>query len=270
LQSGTPPVAELDELLAFAHGICDEADALALRYFDAAVNGSLAIDRKPDATLVTRADREIEELLRARIADRYPQHVVLGEEYGDGGQGEWRWIIDPIDATHNFVRGVPVFATLLALERSGELVLGVVSAAAQSSRWFGVAGGGARLRDARGERVIHVSAVDELAAEASVLTSTIRGLTDAGFGPAVTSITARAWRDRGFGDFWGHVLVAQGAAEAMLEYGPAPWDLAAPFVVLREAGGRMTDFSGRVAWSGPQVLSSNGLLHDELLRHFAR
>jgi histidinol-phosphatase len=263
-------VAELDELLAFAHGICDEADALALRYFDAAVNGSLAIDRKPDATLVTRADREIEELLRARIADRYPQHVVLGEEYGDGGQGEWRWIIDPIDATHNFVRGVPVFATLLALERSGELVLGVVSAAGQSSRWFGVAGGGARLRDTRGERQIHVSAVDELAAEASVLTSTIRGLTDAGFGPAVTSITARSWRDRGFGDFWGHVLVAQGAAEAMLEYGPAPWDLAAPFVVLREAGGRMTDFSGRVAWSGPQVLSSNGLLHDELLRHFAR
>jgi histidinol-phosphatase len=270
LQSGTPPVAELDELLAFAHGICDEADALALRYFDAAVGGSLAIDRKPDATLVTRADREIEELLRARIADRYPQHVVLGEEYGDGGLGEWRWIIDPIDATHNFVRGVPLFATLLALERSGELVLGVVSAAAQSSRWFGVAGGGARLRDTRGERVIHVSAVDELAAEASVLTSTIRGLTDAGFGPAVTSITARSWRDRGFGDFWGHVLVAQGAAEAMLEYGPAPWDLAAPFVVLREAGGRMTDFSGRVAWSGPQVLSSNGLLHDELLRHFAR
>jgi histidinol-phosphatase len=259
------PVVELDALLAFAHEICDEADALALRHFEAAVRGSLTIDRKPDATLVTRADPDIEELLRTPIADRYPQHVVLGEEFGDGGPGEWRWIIDPIDATHNFVRGVPVFATLLALERAGELVLGVVSAAAQSSRWSGVAGGGARLRDARGERVIHVSRVADVAAEASVLTSTIRGLSDAGFGPGLTAITSRAWRDRGFGDFWGHVLVAQGAAEAMLEYGPAPWDLAAPFVVLREAGGRMTDFAGRVAWSGPEVLSSNGLVHDQLL-----
>jgi histidinol-phosphatase len=121
------------------------------------------------------------------------------------------------------------------------------------------------LRDARGERVIHVSGVADVAAEASVLTSTIRGLSDAGFGPGLTAVTSRAWRDRGFGDFWGHVLVAQGAAEAMLEYGPAPWDLAAPFVVLREAGGRMTDFAGRVAWSGPEVLSSNGLVHDQLL-----
>lgn len=261
-------MAELDALLAFAHDICDEADAVALRHFAAAVAGELPIEAKPDATLVTRADREIEVLLRDRIADRFPDHVVLGEEYGDGGLGEWRWIIDPIDATHNFVRGIPVFATLLALERAGELVLGVASAPAQSSRWFGFAGGGARLRDARGERAIHVSAVADLAAEASVLTSTIRGLTDAGFGPALTAITGGAWRDRGFGDFWGHVLVAQGAAEAMLEYGPAPWDLAAPFVVLREAGGRMTDFAGRESWSGPEVLSSNGAIHDQLLALF--
>jgi histidinol-phosphatase len=190
--------------------------------------------------------------------------VVLGEEFGDGGAGEWRWIIDPIDATHNFVRSVPVFATLLALERAGELVLGVVSAPALAQRWFASPGGGAFLRDARGERPIHVSAIDALQ-EAHVVTSTIRGLTDAGYGPALTAITGGAWRDRGFGDFWGHVLVAQGSAEAMLEYGPAPWDLAAPFAILREAGGRMTDFSGRASWSGPEVLSSNGLVHDELL-----
>ena len=122
---------ELEALLRFAHDICDEADALALRYFGGALSGELRIDRKPDATLVTQADTQIETLLRDRIAAAYPQHVVLGEEFGDGGAGEWRWIIDPIDATHNFVRQVPVFATLLGLERAGELVLGVVSAPAR-------------------------------------------------------------------------------------------------------------------------------------------
>jgi histidinol-phosphatase len=257
-------MAELDELLAFAHGICDDADAVALRYFAEAVAGGLRVDRKPDATLVTQADTQIETLLRDRIASAYPAHVVLGEEFGDGGAGEWRWIIDPIDATHNFVRGVPVFATLLALERAGELVLGVVSAAALRTRWFASAGAGAFLRDTAGERRIHVSAIDAVA-DAHVVTSTIRGLTDAGHGPALTAITAAAWRDRGFGDFWGHVLVAQGSAEAMLEHGPAPWDLAAPCAILREAGGRMTDFSGRSSWNGPEVLSSNGAVHDELL-----
>jgi histidinol-phosphatase len=258
-------VSELEALLRFAHDICDEADALALRYFGGALSGELRIDRKPDATLVTQADTQIETLLRDRIAATYPQHVVLGEEFGDGGAGEWRWIIDPIDATHNFVRQVPVFATLLGLERAGELVLGVVSAPALSQRWFASAGGGAFLRDARGERPIMVSALETLA-ESNVLTSTIRGLTDAGFGPGLTAVAGGAWRDRGFGDFWGHVLVAQASAEAMLEYGPAPWDLAGPCAILTEAGGRMTDFSGRPSWSGPEVLSSNGLVHDEILR----
>ncbi len=266
---GTPPVAELDALLRFAHDICDEADALALRYFRGALSGELQIDRKPDATLVTQADTQIETLLRERIADAYPQHVVLGEEFGDGGAGEWRWIIDPIDATHNFVRQVPVFATLLGLERAGGLVLGVVSAPAMGRRWHASSGGGAFLRDAGGERRITVSSLATLA-EANVLTSTIRGLTDAGYGPALTAIASRAWRDRGFGDFWGHVLVAQGSGEAMLEYGPAPWDLAGPCAILTEAGGRMTDFSGRPSWSGPEVLSSNGLIHDEILALLSR
>lgn len=255
-------MAELDELLRFGHAICDEADALAMRHF----GGALTVERKPDATLVSQADTEIEALLRERIAGRFPAHAVLGEELGDEGSGEWRWIIDPIDATHNFVRRIPVFGTLLALERAGALIMGVVSAPALRTRWFASSGGGAFLRDASGERRIHVSAVDRLA-ESQVLTSTIRGLTDAGRGRSLTTITGAAWRDRGFGDFWGHVLVAQGSAEAMLEHGPAPWDLAAPCAILSEAGGRMTDFSGRPSWSGPEVLSSNALVHAELLAH---
>jgi histidinol-phosphatase len=262
-------VAELDALLSFAHELADEADAVALRYFADAVSGDLSIDRKQDATLVTRADTEIEALLRDRIAARHPSHVVLGEEFGDGGAGEWRWVIDPIDGTHNFVRGIPVFGLLLALEREGELVLGAVSAPAMQQRWWAASGLGAFTRALARTRAIHVSGIGSLA-ESQVVTSTQRGMADAGRGEALAAITGQAWRDRGFGDFWGHLLVAQGSAEAMLEYGPKPWDLAAPAAILVEAGGRMTDFSGHASWSGPEVLSSNGLVHEELLALLSR
>jgi histidinol-phosphatase len=247
-------------LLRVAHDWLDETDRIALTHFA----GELTITAKHDRTLVTQADTEIETRLRERIADAHPTHTVVGEELGsadDAGAG--RWIIDPIDATHNFVRGIEVFATLLAFERDGELELGVVSAPAMQRRWWAVRGQGAHLRD-RVERRVRVSQVAAMD-QAQILFSTLRGLDAAGMGPALHRLTTLAWRDRGFGDFWGHMLVAQGSAEAMLEYGVSPWDMAAPHVIISEAGGRMTDLSGRSSWTSPQVLTTNGAMHDEVL-----
>ena len=252
-------------LLAFAHGLLDETDAIALRHF----GGALAITAKPDRTLVTQADTEVETRVRDRIADAFPRHTVAGEEFGVAADdGDGRWIVDPIDATHNFVRGIEVFATLLAFERGGVLELGVVSAPAMGRRWFAVRGQGARLRALGEERSIHVSAITQLS-EAQVTFSTLRGLEQAGMGEGLRRITSSAWRDRGFGDFWGHMLVAQGSAETMIEYGVKPWDMAAPYVVLTEAGGRMTDLDGQPSWTAANVLGSNGHLHDELLNLLA-
>jgi histidinol-phosphatase len=259
------PRDDAAHLLRFAHELLDETDAIALRH----VVGALTVTAKPDRTLVTQADTEIETHLRGRIAAAYPTHAVLGEELGAADdRGDGRWIVDPIDATHNLVRGIEVFATLLAFERDGELELGLVSAPGMRRRWFAQRTAGAHMRVDGTERPIHVSAIDRLR-DAQVVYSTLRGLDEAGLGDGLHRLTGAAWRDRGFGDFWGHVLVAQGAAEAMLEYGVKPWDMAAPHVVVTEAGGRMTDLAGRPGWTGPQVLTSNGLLHGELLEMLA-
>lgn len=252
-------------LLRFAHELLDETDAIALRH----VAGGLTVSTKPDRTLVTQADIEIETHLRDRIADAFPTHTVAGEEFGvaeDGGDG--RWIMDPIDATHNIVRGIEIFATLLAFERNGELQVGVVSAPAMHRRWWATRGGGASLRVDEVVRSVHVSKIEALA-NAQIAFSTLRGLDAAGLGDGLRRLAGASWRDRGFGDFWGHMLVAQGSAEAMLEYGVSPWDMAAPHLIVTEAGGQMTDLDGRSSWSGPQVVSSNGLLHHRVLETLA-
>ena len=248
-------------LLRFAHEILDETDAIALRH----VSNGLEVTTKPDRTLVTQIDTEIETHLRDRIGAAYAAHTVLGEEFGTAeDEGHGRWIIDPIDATHNVVRGIEVFATLLAFEREGELELGIVSAPAMHRRWFAQRNGGAHLRANGHERPIHVSRIDDMA-DAQVIFATLRGLDQAGMGEALHRITTAAWRDRGFGDFWGHMLVAQGSAETMIEYGVSPWDMAAPYVIVTEAGGRVTDLDNTPSWTAPRVLTTNGLLHDEVL-----
>lgn len=244
------------DLVDFALELMDETDAIALRH----LAGGLRVDAKPDETLVTQVDTEIEELLRSRITAAFPDHGIVGEELGTvAGDAETRWIIDPIDGTHNLVRGIPVFATLIALEREGALLAAAVSAPALSRRWHAVRGGGAFVRDLMGERRIHVSTIAELR-EAQVLSSGLQPMHRAGYGDAVARLVDTVWRDRGFGDFWGYMLVAEGAAEVMLEIGPTLWDLAAPALIVEEAGGRMTDFSGRPSYQGPQVLATNGLV----------
>ncbi|HEX6474662.1 MAG TPA: inositol monophosphatase family protein, partial [Candidatus Limnocylindria bacterium] len=253
------------DLCQLALELLDETDALVLRH----LAGGLSVKAKADATLVTQADTEVETHIRERIAAAYPDDGVLGEEFGsEAGTGGTRWIVDPIDGTHNLVRGIPVFGTLLAVEEEGELVVAAISAPAMARRWWAVRGEGAVARDHLGERRLQVSSVDRLE-ESQLLTSGIGPLVQAGFGPKVTSLTARVWRDRGLGDFWGYMLVAEGAAEVMLEIGPTLWDLAAPSLIVEEAGGRLTDFGGTRSHTGPQALASNGLLHNAVVAALA-
>jgi histidinol-phosphatase len=248
-------------LLDFAHQLVDETDRIALGHFA----GELTITAKHDRTLVTQADTEVETRLRERIAAEYPHHGILGEEFGtEPGDGETRWIIDPIDGTHNFVRGIPIWASLLAVEREGELVAALVSAPTLGQRWTAVRGRGAGVRHDGREQAIQVSKVTELG-EAQILFGTLRSIDGAGQGSGLRRVLDHAWRDRGFGDFWGYMLVAQGSAEAMIEVGPTLWDLAAPALIVAEAGGRMTNLEGELGYGGPTALASNGHLHGELV-----
>jgi histidinol-phosphatase len=255
--------SELDGWLALAHEACDEADELAR----AAFRRDLEIRAKPDRTFVTQADTAIERAIRSRIAATHPDHGLVGEEYGtDAGDAATRWYVDPIDGTHNFMRGVPIFATLIAVERDGELQAAVISAPALRERWWARRGGGAWTRgfgDA-GARRIGVSRVAALA-DAQVFYGSGHDLEASGRAPGFRALLGAVWRERGFGDFWGYALLAEGAAEAMLEVELSPWDAAAPTVLVEEAGGRATDLEGRRAIDSGSFLATNGLLHDEIL-----
>jgi len=255
-----PRDRDIGERLRFAHGLLDETDAIAVEAF----RGEIRSQAKPDRTLVTRTDTEIERRVRERVAEAFAADGILGEELGnDAADAEARWIVDPIDATHNFVRRIGIFATLLAFERAGELELGLVSAPVMGQRWFAARGQGAFVRSAGEERRIHVSSIRTWS-QAQLITSSI-GRLDAAGEAGLRALALAAWRNRGFGDFWGHMLVAAGSAEAMVEDGLKPWDLAAPAIIVTEAGGRVTDFAGRSTRLGPEAVSTNGLVHDEVL-----
>lgn len=253
---------ELRAWLDVAQAACDEADELARRHF----RRDMQIDQKPDRTFVTEADQAIERRIRERIRDAFPDHGLIGEEYGtEAGDASVRWYIDPIDGTHNFMRGVPLFGTLLAAERDGELQVAVLSAPALDERWWAHRGAGAWARN-RGEttaRRMHVSAITDLA-DAQVLYGGGREITDSGRAPGFGALLGQVWRERGFGDFWGYTLLADGAAEAMVEVGLKSWDAAAPTVLIEEAGGRATDLEGRRAIDTGSFLATNGHLHETI------
>jgi histidinol-phosphatase len=234
--------------LTFALELADLADSLSLPRFRAA---DLRVETKPDLTPVTDADRSVERALRQRIAATRPGETVLGEEEGDEG-GEVRWILDPIDGTKNFSRGLPVWATLIALEREGSAVCGVVSAPALGHRWWAARGEGA-WRDGERLAVSRVAALADAAVSCSEATDLVA------FKPAV-------WHARGIGDFWQHVLVAEGALDAAVDARLAIWDYAALTIVVEEAGGRAGTPDGGAARPNEQLVSTNGVLHDEVLR----
>lgn len=265
LRRGTD--TELRRWLEVAQAACDETDPIARRHF----RRDLRIDSKPDRTFVTQADTEVEQRIRECLLDAFPDHGIIGEEFGTEGEGaSVRWYIDPIDGTHNYIRGVPIFATLIAVERDGELQAAVLSAPALDERWWAHRGGGAWARN-RGEstaRRIAVSGVSRLA-DAQVLYAGARDLVTSGRAPGFAALLDDVWRERGFGDFWGYTLLAEGAAEAMVEVGLNAYDSAAPFLLVEEAGGRVTDFEGRRALESGSFLATNGHLHEVIRERLA-
>jgi histidinol-phosphatase len=255
-----PPVSGPSDDLDLALELVDAADAITLSRFRAA---DLVVETKPDLTPVSEADRAVEQGLRERLAVMRPRDAVVGEEYGDAGvDGSRRWIVDPIDGTKGYVRGMPVWATLLALEQDGEMAVGVVSAPALGRRWWATRGSGAFTREAGAEpRRLRVSAVRELA-DAQMCFGGFEEFRQTGRLDALLALAERCWRTRGYGDFWQYMLVAEGAAEIALDPTVSIWDVAAPLVIVQEAGGRFTDLAGTPTAAGGNGIATNGLLHE--------
>jgi histidinol-phosphatase len=245
-----------EEELAFAHGLADAAREISLRFF----RGSFEVREKVDKTPVTEADLAIEAMIRQRIHARFPGDGVTGEEGGAEGASPRRWIVDPIDGTRNFADGVQIWGTLIALESDGDVVVGVADAPALGERYAASRGAGATLN---GEP-IRVSRADRIP-RAFVLYAELRDWLGGPHVDGLIELVTEARRERAFGDFWSHMLVARGSADVMLEQELATWDFAALKVVLEEAGGRMTRFDGGPVEHGASVLSTNGLLHDEVV-----
>jgi histidinol-phosphatase len=252
--------------LELALSLADVADRITLARFRA---DDLVVETKPDLTPVSEADHAVEQALRERLADLRPDDRVLGEEFGEefGGDeartGSRRWIVDPIDGTKSYVRGIPAWATLLALEEDGEVVAGVVSAPALGRRWWAARGQGAFGLDGLGAepRRLRVSAVRELG-DAHLCFGGLEEWREAGRLEALVELGARCWRTRGYGDFWSYMLVAEGALEIGLDPAVSLWDIAAPMIIVQEAGGRFTDLGGTATAGGGSAVATNGLVHD--------
>jgi histidinol-phosphatase len=258
-------VAARDDDLALALELADVADSITRERYRAA---DLVIETKPDLTPVTEADTAVERTLRERLAKARPGDAIVGEEYGSAETPEngRRWIVDPIDGTKNYVRGIPVWATLLALQEGDDMTVGVVSAPALGRRWWAAKDAGAFMTDglSDGPRRLRVSAVRALE-DAQLCTSGLDGWDATGGVDGLLSLARSCWRTRGFGDFWIYMLVAEGVAEIGCEAVVSLWDLAAPQVIVEEAGGTFTDFAGVPTAAGGNALATNGLLHADAL-----
>ncbi len=246
--------------VALALQLADQADALTLDRFGAL---DLHVETKPDLTPVTDADRSVEEILRARLSVERPDDAVFGEEYGGTAIFKGRqWVLDPIDGTKNFVRGVPVWSTLIALLVDGAPVVGVVSAPALQRRWWAGAGEGAHTSFRGDGRRISVSAVNELES-ASLSYSDLVGWGERR--SHFLGLTDTVWRVRGYGDFWSYCLLAEGAVDIVAEPEVKLWDLAPLDILVREAGGTFSAVDGSPGPHGGSALATNGLLHDRVI-----
>jgi histidinol-phosphatase len=252
------------EELAFALSLAERADAISLARYRAI---DLEITTKPDNTPVTDADRAVEEAIREMIDETYPTDKIVGEEFGDSrisdGDLNRYWVIDPIDGTKNFLRGVPTWATLIALVVEGKVVTSVVSSPALYRRWYATRGGGAFLSEnGLTPRSLAVSAVQSLS-DASIAYSDFQGW---GARRGVfENLLDSAWRTRGLGDFWSHMLVAEGAVDAAIEPSLALWDMAALDLIVTEAGGRFTSLDGVDGPFGANAVSTNSKIHSQVL-----
>ena len=260
--SMTAPLPTLADDLALALRLADAADAISLARFR---SKTLEISTKPDATHVTDADLAVERALREILAAERPDDGILGEEYGTAGSTQRQWILDPIDGTANFLRGVPNWATLISLAVNGTPVVGVASAPAFSKRWWASEGAGSWLAEDGGEpRRLSVSGVQKLE-DASLSFQSIAQWDDAGYLDQLIGLSRAVWRDRAYGDMWSYGLLAEGLLDIVAEFDVKEYDIA-PFVILiREAGGRFTAIDGTDTIAGRSSLATNGILHDQVL-----
>ncbi|MFB7025995.1 MULTISPECIES: histidinol-phosphatase [unclassified Streptomyces] len=261
-------MADYHDDLRLAHVLADAADAATMDRFQAL---DLKVETKPDMTPVSEADKAAEELIRGQLQRARPRDAILGEEYGVEGSGPRRWVIDPIDGTKNYVRGVPVWATLIALMEAGETgfqpVVGVVSAPALGRRWWAAKGLGAYTgRSLASATRIGVSKVSSLA-DASFAYSSLSGWEERGRLDGFLDLTRACWRTRAYGDFWPYMMVAEGSVDLCAEPELSLWDMAAVSIVVQEAGGTYTGLDGRHGPHSGNAAASNGLLHGELLSY---
>jgi histidinol-phosphatase len=260
-------MADYHDDLRLAHVLADHADSVTLDRFKAL---DLKIDTKPDLTPVSDADKAVEDLLRNDLQRARPRDAVMGEEYGSTGHGPRRWVIDPIDGTKNYIRGVPVWATLIALMELGpngdQPVVGMVSAPALGRRWWAAKGAGAFTgRSLTKASRIQVSDVSRLE-DSSFAYSSLTGWEERGRLDAFLDLSRSCWRTRAYGDFWPYMMVAEGAVDICAEPELSIWDMAANCVIVEEAGGRFTGLDGIPGVRSGNAVASNGLLHGELLR----
>jgi histidinol-phosphatase len=251
----------LQQELDLALELADRADEITMGRYRAA---DLQVETKPDSTPVTEADRAVETALRERLSELRPQDAVVGEEFGDSGgaEAERRWIIDPIDGTKSYLRAMPTWSTLIALEVAGEVVAGVVSMPALKRRWWAARGAGAHSEG----RALRVSGISQLA-DAQLCWSDVEAWDEVGRPEAILALARACWRSRGVGDAWQYMLVAEGAAEIALDPSVKLWDLAAVKIIVEEAGGAFTDLRGVVTASGGSGLATNGILHQAALEY---
>ena len=249
--------APMNADLRLALELADAADAITLEHFQSA---TLAVRTKIDMSPVSEADEAVERALRERLERERPNDGIVGEEFGTTGNAARQWVIDPIDATANYVRGIPVYGTLIALVENGTVTAGVISSPAMNRRWWAARGEGAFCND----RPMHVSKIDAIE-NAHIAYASAKDWEKYGLGDRFLALMRRCTRARGFGDFWMHMLVAEGAIEIACEPQVAPWDMAAVQIIVEEAGGRFSDLHGHARFDGGSGVSTNGALHDEVL-----
>lgn len=250
------------EDLRLAHVIADQVDGLTMGRFK---SSDLKVETKPDMTPVSDADRSAEELIRNLLSRHRSRDAVLGEEYGETGGGARKWVIDPIDGTKNFVRGVPVWASLIALMDGDEVVVGMVSAPALGRRWWASKGTGAWTgRNLTSATRMHVSGVRDLE-DASLSYSSLDGWRDRGTLSEFLDLHQACWRTRAYGDFWSYMMVAEGTVDIAAEPELELYDMAALVPIVLEAGGTFTDLNGEPGPWGGNAIVSNGLLHEQAL-----
>jgi histidinol-phosphatase len=255
-------VATYDDDLRLAHVLADAVERITMTRFRAE---DLVVEAKPDLTLVSDADKAAEELIRGQLRRTRPRDAVEGEEFETTGHGPRRWVIDPIDGTHNFVRGVPAWATLISLVDNETPVLGLVAAPGLGRRWWAANGSGAWSgRSLTAAKRIHVSRVSQLG-DASLSYSSIGSWGKVGRREEFLALADDCWRSRAFGDFWSYMLVAEGAVDIAAEPELAVHDMAALVPIVLEAGGRFTSLAGKDGPWGGNAVATNGILHDEVL-----